>query len=82
MGRVTQVIGSTLDAEFEEGHLPKQYNALQVNVERTVLGFTEKEEERGNKLLAEMGIGPKDRFVCFHTRDPAYLNVRRVTGKE
>jgi F-type H+-transporting ATPase subunit beta len=29
-GKVTQVIGSTFDAEFPEGHLPKIYNALQI----------------------------------------------------
>ena len=43
VGRVTQVIGSTLDAEFEEDHMPALYNALQVEVERTVLGMTQKE---------------------------------------
>ncbi len=42
-GKVTQVIGSTLDAEFTEERLPKLYNALRVNVERTVLGHTERE---------------------------------------
>jgi len=43
IGRVTQVIGSTLDAEFEEDKLPALYNALQVEVERKVVGATEKE---------------------------------------
>ncbi len=42
-GRVTQVIGSTLDAEFDEDNLPGIYNALRVEVERTVLGETSKE---------------------------------------
>lgn len=32
-GRVVQVIGSTFDAEFEEGHLPTIYNALTVDGE-------------------------------------------------
>ncbi len=36
-GRVTQVIGSTLDAAFDEDKLPAIYNALQVGVERTVV---------------------------------------------
>ncbi len=43
VGRVTQVIGSTLDAEFDEAHLPSLYNALKVPVERKVLGATEHE---------------------------------------
>ncbi|MCP4249472.1 MAG: F0F1 ATP synthase subunit beta [bacterium] len=42
-GTVTQVIGSTLDAEFEEAKLPALYNALKVEVERKVLGQTERE---------------------------------------
>src|SRR4051812_26938034 len=29
-GRIAQVIGSTFDAEFEEGHLPQIYHALTV----------------------------------------------------
>ena len=35
-GKVVQVIGSTLDAEFPEGHLPEIYNAL--TIESTVMG--------------------------------------------
>jgi len=42
-GRVSQVIGSTLDAEFDEAHLPSIYNALRTEIERTVLGETTKE---------------------------------------
>jgi len=42
-GKVIQVIGSTLDAEFAEDRLPGIYNALQADVERTVLGETFKE---------------------------------------
>jgi F-type H+-transporting ATPase subunit beta len=42
-GKVTQVIGSTLDAEFAEHKLPAIYNALSVEVERAVLGATTKE---------------------------------------
>ncbi len=41
-GKVTQVIGSVLDAQFEEDQLPEIYNALSISVERTVLGETEK----------------------------------------
>ncbi|MHC4670920.1 MAG: F0F1 ATP synthase subunit beta [Planctomycetota bacterium] len=42
IGRITQVIGSTLDAEFDEDRMPGLYNALKVEVERKVLGATEK----------------------------------------
>ena len=43
VGKVTQVIGSTLDAEFPEASLPGIYNALKTEVETTVLGRTEKQ---------------------------------------
>src|SRR5437868_9238304 len=33
IGRIVQIIGSTFDAEFEEGHLPEIYNALRVDAE-------------------------------------------------
>jgi F-type H+/Na+-transporting ATPase subunit beta len=32
-GKVVQVIGSTFDAEFEEGHLPEIYNACRIETE-------------------------------------------------
>src|SRR3982750_150955 len=32
-GRIAQVIGSTFDAEFDEGHLPEIYNACTVDAE-------------------------------------------------
>jgi len=40
---VTQVIGSTLDAEFDENHMPALYNALKVQVDRKVLGSSRTE---------------------------------------
>jgi F-type H+-transporting ATPase subunit beta len=33
VGKVVQVIGSTFDVEFEEGHLPEIYNALKIDEE-------------------------------------------------
>ena len=42
-GEVTQVIGSTLDAQFAEDQLPAIYNALKVDVDRIVLGEKVKE---------------------------------------
>jgi F-type H+/Na+-transporting ATPase subunit beta len=39
-GKVTQVIGSTLDAQFAEHRLPEIYTALRLDVPRTVLGET------------------------------------------
>ena len=42
-GKVVQVIGSTLDAEFEQSHLPEIFNALEVNNPAT-----------GQKLVCEV----------------------------
>ncbi len=42
-GRITRVIGSILDAEFDEERLPAIYNALKVEVERKVLGQTNRD---------------------------------------
>jgi len=42
-GKVIQVIGSTLEAKFPQERLPSIYNALRVEVERPVRGFTVKE---------------------------------------
>ena len=39
------------------------------------LSFTDEEIERGLAGLLEMGIGPDDKFVCFHARDSAYLDL-------
>src|SRR6266481_2993940 len=33
VGNIVQVIGSTFDVEFEEGHLPEIYNALKIDEE-------------------------------------------------
>lgn len=33
IGKIVQVIGSTFDAEFEEGHLPEIYNAIKIEGE-------------------------------------------------
>jgi F-type H+-transporting ATPase subunit beta len=42
-GKVIQVIGSTLDAQFSEDSMPEIYNALRAEIERTVLGETTRE---------------------------------------
>ena len=69
-GRVTQVIGSTLDAEFAEDQLPEIYHALQVEVERKVLGATEKEtlwcevaQHLGGGRVRAVALGSTDGLV-------------------
>ena len=67
IGRVTQVIGSTLDAEFAADSLPAIYNALNVNVERVVLGQTEKvvlwcevAQHLGGRRIRAVALGSTD----------------------
>ncbi len=66
-GHITQVIGSTLDAEFDEDKLPSLYNALKVDVERKVLGMSEHEA-----LWCEVALhlgGGKIRAVALGSTD-------------
>jgi len=67
IGRVTQVIGSTLDAEFDEEHLPALYNALKVKVERKVLGAIQT-ETLWCEVASHMG-GGSVRAVALGTSD-------------
>ena len=39
------------------------------------LSFTEEEERKGRDVLSGMGIDSETPFVCFHTRDKAYLDI-------
>src|SRR5947208_13443415 len=34
IGKITQIIGSTFDAEFEENHLPAIYNAVKIRSDK------------------------------------------------
>ncbi len=80
IGRITQVIGSTLDAEFKEDHLPKLNNALKVEVERKVLGSSHKET-----LWCEVALhlgGGCVRAVALGSTDGLVRNTPIVdTGK-
>ena len=66
-GRVSQVIGSTLDAEFDEKRLPKIYNALQVKVRRPV-GDTDVEETLWCEVAQQLG-GGRVRAIALGSTD-------------
>ncbi len=40
-----------------------------------LIQFTEDEEQKGQQLLERIGIKKGSHFICFHSRDAAYLNV-------
>jgi F-type H+-transporting ATPase subunit beta len=65
-GRVTQVIGSTFDAEFAEDHLPEIYNA--VHIEQQIKGVTikvtgEVEAHLGGGRVRCVALGSTDGMV-------------------
>ncbi|MBI4568918.1 MAG: F0F1 ATP synthase subunit beta, partial [Planctomycetes bacterium] len=60
-GKVVQVIGSTLDAEFPEGHLPSIYNALVI--ERPGGGgslWSEVQTQLGGNRVRAVALGSTD----------------------
>ncbi len=67
VGRVTQVIGSTLDAEFPEDKLPSLYNALHVNVQRMV-GTESVEQTLSCEVASHLG-GGRIRAVALGSTD-------------
>src|SRR4051812_15428453 len=62
-GKVSQIIGSTFDVEFPEGHLPDIYNAL--NVDAVYKGLTTKlvgevQQHLGNSRVRCVALGSTD----------------------
>ena len=65
-GRIAQVIGSTFDAEFDEGHLPEIYNALTVNAEEkgvTIDLTGEVQQHLGGNRVRCVALGSTDGLV-------------------
>src|SRR5262245_51569933 len=62
-GKIIQVIGSTFDAEFEEGHLPEIYNALKIDGEykNTQVRLTgEVQQHLGGNRVRCVALGSTD----------------------
>ena len=65
-GRISQVIGSTFDAEFDEGHLPNIYNALKVegDVKGVKIKLTgEVQQHLGGNRVRCVALGSTDGLV-------------------
>ena len=63
VGRIVQVIGSTFDVEFDEGHLPEIYNALKIDEEfkGTKLKVTgEVQQHLGGNRVRAVALGSTD----------------------
>src|SRR4051812_505903 len=76
IGKIVQVIGSTFDAEFEEGHLPEIYNAIKID-----------EQYKGVHLKVTGEVqqhlgGNRVRAVALGTTDGLYRGMKvSDTGK-
>jgi F-type H+-transporting ATPase subunit beta len=67
-GRIAQVIGSTFDAEFPEGHLPEIFNALTVDFRDAATGSTvrltgEVQQHLGGNRVRCVALGSTDGLV-------------------
>jgi F-type H+-transporting ATPase subunit beta len=65
-GKVVQVIGSTFDAEFEEGHLPEIYNALHVDTDYKGVHLRltgEVQQQLGGNRVRCVALGSTDGLV-------------------
>jgi F-type H+-transporting ATPase subunit beta len=66
-GKITQVIGSTFDAEFAEEHLPRIYNALETKIARKDGGADrlvgEVQQHLGGGRVRAVALGSTDGLV-------------------
>src|SRR6478672_180243 len=65
-GQIVQIIGSTFDAEFSEGHLPEIYNALTVNSDYKGVKISltgEVQQHLGGNRVRCVALGSTDGLV-------------------
>ena len=71
-GKITQVIGSTFDAEFPEDQLPAIYNAVKINTQQdgqTINLTGEVQQHLGGDVLLVLG-------------EPMAIDVAETGGQE
>src|SRR6266478_148774 len=85
-GRIVQVIGSTFDAEFEEGHLPEIYNAIKVDSEYKGVRIRltgEVQQHLGGNRIRCVALGSTDGLVrgmkAIDTGKPVQVPVGKET---
>lgn len=85
LGQIVQVIGSTFDAEFEEGHLPEIYNAIKIDDEykgvKLVLTGEVQQHLGGNRVRC-VALGSTDGLVRGMKVVDTGSPVRVPVGKE
>ncbi len=85
VGRITQIIGSTFDAEFEEGHLPEIYNALHVEAEQKGIKIDlvgEVQQHLGGNRVRCVALGSTDGLVRGMSVTDTGAPVSVPVGKE
>ncbi|MCS6976963.1 MAG: F0F1 ATP synthase subunit beta [Gemmatales bacterium] len=85
-GRIVQVIGSTFDVEFDEGHLPEIYNALRIEEEHRGLQIRltgEVQQHLGGSRVRCVALGSTDGLVrgmkVLDTGGPVMVPVGKET---
>src|SRR4051794_30362789 len=84
-GKIAQVIGSTFDAEFDEGHLPNIYNALKIEAEekgRRINLTGEVQQHLGGNRVRCVALGSTDGLVRGMTVTDQGGPVSVPVGKE
>ncbi len=86
VGRVTQVIGSTFDAEFPDNRLPSIYNAVKIvsELKGIKLDLTgEVQQHLGGGRVRCVALGSTDGMIrgmdCVDTGGPVHVPVGKVT---
>jgi len=86
IGHVTQIIGSTFDVEYAEGHLPAIYNAVRIDSEHkgVKIGLTgEVQQHLGGGRVRCVALGTTDGMIrgqeCIDTGRPVMVPVGKAT---
>jgi F-type H+-transporting ATPase subunit beta len=85
-GHITQIIGSTFDVEYEEGHLPAIYNAVKINSEHKGVKVAltgEVQQHLGGSRVRCVALGSTDGLMrgqdCIDTGKPVTVPVGKAT---
>src|SRR5271165_4136980 len=86
LGRIVQVIGSTFDAEFDEGHLPEIYNACTIETDQHGIKIRltgEVQQHLGGNRVRCVALGTTDGLVrgmkVLDTGKPVLVPVGKET---
>jgi F-type H+-transporting ATPase subunit beta len=86
LGRIVQVIGSTFDVEFDQGHLPEIYNALKIEGEYRGVHIRltgEVQQHLGGNRVRAVALGSTDGLVrgmkVLDTGKPVMVPVGKET---